>query len=344
MPELIYDTLLLRSVRFIAHWDEFVGLWNTASSIEQMIGLLHVGFNVPLDGRRSRCDHLHRCYVDADRIRFYLAIADGWADPYRLLQRADDTSEDIPGATEDRTRMYPYQLRGSVARKAFDMLCLEFCAKVLPKEDVPVWQREEGNPWDKRILGTGLLPVIQHFFRNEGEEGVCVIRNLHVEYTAGKRSHLEIQVVEFLLSLINFIWYRQQETFEGWESGVDGKRQAERKKQSLLDEAKPWSIEVLSFLNELDRLRPHLLKLNESCLSKLREIALANQLRCSQYPVTEDRRVATLDEACMAGSPAAWMLKAHRLIRAEHNRLTMLRDAERKREAAEDEIRRLGAM
>jgi len=57
-------------------------------------------------------------------------------------------------------------------------------------------------------------------------------------------------------------------------------------------------------LDELNLLHRWILEFDNPCLAKLKEIALRRELSSHRHPVTEDRKVADIDEACYLGSSA----------------------------------------
>lgn len=62
-----------------------------------------------------------------------------------------------------------------------------------------------------------------------------------------------------------------------------------------------------------------------------------------RHPVLNDRPVATLDEACYVGSMTAWFLEEYELRKREHNRLELILEAERQKEEADQQIKKLTA-
>ena len=113
--------------------------------------------------------------------------------------------------------------------------------------------------------------------------------------------------------------------------------------RARLDAAKPWMVEVLADLDQLRLLRNWMVVLEPACLAKIEEIALRNNLSRSTHPVVKDRRVANLDEACFVGSSAGLFLMEQRLRGREHQRLSAILEAERRKEEAERELRKLTA-
>ena len=54
--------LLSREIRPLYNWHEWLARWDAALTAEELLGLLHVGFNVPLD----RSEHGEKGYDAVD--------------------------------------------------------------------------------------------------------------------------------------------------------------------------------------------------------------------------------------------------------------------------------------
>lgn len=286
--------LLTREVRPILNWYEFSVLWQEATTYEEMLGLLHIGFSLPYGSVG---------YVD--RLIFYFNIADGWMDECSFQAPRDGDKEyQVVSVCERNETKKPCEFRRLLAHKAFDILCRHFFKAESDKSD-----GRFGTKQGKWIASERLLPVIQHFFRvkeNEREEkyGNC---NLH--FWPEQRNHNEEHAIAFLLKLAKYIWeWKEKESWGNWIPSEMEKEQA-AEVRSRLDSAKPWMIEVLAGFQRLDVLRKWLLELNEPCLTKLREIAMHNKLSPHDHPVTHYRQVASIEEALLADSKAAWLLK-----------------------------------
>ena len=278
-----------------------------------------------------------------DRLAFYFTIADGWND-YSLLQLPEDGYESKfelgwePG--ERRERKTKSELRQVLARKAFDILCLNFFKNYLEEDrDRENWMWK----WVEIAVSEQLFPIIQNFFRVEkGRYGGMYIRNFS---RSRKKSHGEQTAADFLFNLADFIWdWREQEI----RSYYSHKEELERENVSMrarVDAAKPWIVELLSQLNNLDLLRKRISELDEDCLAKLREIAMRAEIDnpSSTEFCNRKRLVVSLDEACYVGSKAAWFLKEHELWLREHTRLEAIRKAEERKRGAERELQKLTA-
>jgi hypothetical protein len=97
----------------------------------------------------------------------------------------------------------------------------------------------------------------------------------------------------------------------------------------------------LHYLRKLWLLRKMMFHLDKPCLDKLKEIAMRAKFDSYSHPVDRSRPVTSLDEACYAGSEAAWFLKEYELTMAQHRRLKSIQKAEQTKKEADDKIRKL---
>lgn len=334
--------LFSREIRPLHNWTEWLVRWYAAVSMEEMLGLLHVGFGVPLD----RHEFGEKVPNSINRLIFYFSIADGWED-HALLKPPGENHWNFPDYNSLYERgLLPSQLRQKIARKAFDTLCLAFFKEVLSVSD-NIYSRERlKEDWKCAIVSERLFPVIQNFFRAEKERygDNVVIRNLS-RHEEG-RSHNERLAARFLLALARLIWDWEgpRESYYSSDEQKEKFRKESTERRSRIDASKPWLVEVLSCLDKLDLLskREWLIELDKPCLAKLKEIALWKELHSLNDPVVVKRRhVATVNEALYAGSKAALLLKEYEIVNAEHKRLTAILDAERQRAKAERELEKL---
>ncbi|MBI1960919.1 MAG: hypothetical protein HYS43_01465 [Candidatus Liptonbacteria bacterium] len=335
-------TLLTREIRPIRNWHEWLALWQAADNLQWMESLLHVGFGISLE----RAQYGEQEYSGFDRVMFYLTIADGWGWTGRhSLELPTDGDAKYRVGYDSNWHLVEKsarELRQQLARKAFDMLCLNFFKVELTEE---VRGRFNGF-WERLVASERLLPATQHFFRAEKDRyGDDVrIRNLSGR---DERSHNEQQAVNFLLNLARFLWMRREPELRYYSDEKRAEAEEERKRlaetRARVDAAKPWMVEILVALDKLDMLQEWIFQLDEACLAKLKEIALRNKLSRYQHPVMEDRPVATLDEARYLGSSAAWFLARHEVMTREHKRLEAICDAKRTKAEADRKIEKLTA-
>lgn len=327
--EIPFRERFMHEVRPPSDWEDWLALATESKSIQQKLGLLHGIFEFEM-GRGDWDTNLgehggYREYSNVDRLEVLFAIADGWNDHY-AFQTQGVSSRDEPTymmgydkKQERRIQKSVRELRQMLARKAFDLLCLNFFRMDEPS---PHSDRERiETDWLQRIVVSRVFPTIQQFFRITVDTIMhrSEIRNL--SYCDNQRSNNEKSAVEFLLKLPKILWE--------WRSGRTGDESKEAEVRARVDTAKPWMLDVLSTLGEL-RLMQHewILALDAPCLAKLREVALRNEINHCYNPVRESRNVASLEEACYVGSKAAWLLKQHELMIREHERLSVIQNAE----------------
>ena len=330
----IHD-LFSREIRPIRNWCEWLERWQSAATLEEMLGLLHVGFNVPIE---------KTCYEETeyhykDKIIFYLNIADGWKSSLLLRRDGDDGRAEYRFGVDRHGNIQKKnlsQLRQVLATKAFDVLCMSFfrleeLSEVNNRDFMCVWER---------VLGKELFPMILKFFRAEKDcFGTHHIRNLSGHEDS---SHNEKEAITFLLNMAKFLWEWEEVEIRSWDKKPEETQRYNSEMRTFLEkEAKPWMVEVLSTLGRLDVLEKKKLSLSKQCLAKLKEIALRCELSHHKDPVMKDRKVANLDEACYAGSKAAWFLKRLELEKSEGKRLDEILEAQRAQMAAERKVRAL---
>ncbi len=330
--ELVILELLKREIRPIRNWHEWLERWNAVETIEEIIGLLHIGFSVVLE----RQMYYEKTYDAIDRLTFYFNTADGWANDRLLRTSEKENGEekkyqfgfDTYGNWIHRTSS---EMRQLVADKAFNMLCQNFFK-------VELYEGRNGyeGDWRKIVVSERLFPIIQSFFRIQKQRfgNDIEIRNLP---NRCEKSHNGQLIIDFLLSLAKFIWgWKERDNFGNKET-----REQNTAMRIRLNDAKLWMIEVLLELSKLNLLREWIFELDKPCLAKLKEISLRNRFSFYTHPVYKDRPVTTIDEACYLGSSTGWLLKEYELKTREHKRLTSILDAERKKEEADRKIRKL---
>lgn len=340
--KIVPRALVSREVRPICNWHEFLLRWEAAVTIEEMLGLLHSGFSVSCFGRAK---HEESDYNQADRPIFFLRVADGWLEAEALRSPTDSLVGYRYGIDKNGNSIHKSlsELRQILAMKAFDLLCLNFFC---PQEKGA--DGREGRfdrYWSLNIVREEFFPFLLDFFRVESHRSLTklvVVKNLS---PGGDRSHNEKQAVSFLVDLAGFLWR--------WQETCDDYQRESRKKEiedynlamrARIDSAKPWMIEVLSFLGRLDVLKPFVFNLDEACLAKLKEIALRVELRCTcpgYCDCGDHRPVSSVEEACLSDSPAAWFLIRHGLVTKEVARLKALNEAAEALAEAERQLERL---
>lgn len=151
-----------RELTFIRDWEEWKRIWNTTTCAEKLLGLLHVGFDVPRSQGES--------HKGGDRVVFYLDLADGFAEavnnfenkPKRAWQSTLHTS--FGDVMEGSVRKH-------LARKAMAVLCK--CYFGLKK---PEGRMSSGPEWACHLFNEAVVEKTIWFFRPE--RGFCSIRNI----------------------------------------------------------------------------------------------------------------------------------------------------------------------
>lgn len=334
-----FHNLFSREIRPPRDWAEWLECWQAARTTCEMLGLLHGGFDVEFEWYYGmKYDPLHR-------LEFYFEIADGWNDANLLRLRGDRDQEYRIRRDENGNVLFKTagEIRQTIARKAFDMLCGNFFNPKNFRERGDHDKLEEDQM--RNIVSGRLFLVVQKFFRVEKD---CVlfdrisVRNLS-RHPDG-RSNNEKQAVGFLLRMMKYLWTWQEVKAESFDSEKEKARIREHNAtmQAAICAARPWMIEVLHYLGELRLLkRAWVLALDEPCLAKLKEIALRSELQYYRHHVTKARKALTLNEACYVGSEAAWILKQHELMSREDRRL---REIQKETWAREESDRKIASL
>jgi hypothetical protein len=330
--------LLSREVRPMRNWREWLKLWNEAMTYQQLISLLHVGFDVIMEKERH-WDKGEPEYTEVDRLVLYFSVADGWNDERAFRKGRRDLEHNGYDEHGKYTTWRESGLCRKVAAKAFELLCSRFFT--LEYSDFDQYKEDWNYKWVRIVASPVLFPIIQKFWRaEEGLVRIC-ISNLR-ESRLDKPSHHEERAFAFLVNLANFIWtWRKVEG--GWslskeENAVKEKCDAEMR--ARLDAAKPWMVEILSELDRLDVLEKWIFTLDDSCIEKLKEIALRKEFSDSRL-VAKERKVESVEEALLLGSKAAMFLKRLEVVRKERKRLSKIRELELEAEAAQEKLDRV---
>lgn len=332
----IHD-LFSREIRPLRNWSEWLDRWQSAVSIEEMLGLLHMGLTVSTKTS-------HDIEPAVSPFEFYLKIADGWAfESNFITDNRDYTTGYVYGKDQygHPCNVSLGNLRRIVAQKAFDELCIHYF-KCTPyqhqgySEDKDAWVERWREKVDARKL-----ELLMSFFKIEDNQLKNLQRGL-------RHSHNEKLAVDFLLHLAVFIWQWKDREVGDWMTPSNREKWIDKNNRfrDLLGKAKLWMIEVLADLHEIGQLHNrHIYKLDKACLDKIKEIAMRVQFESHAslqvLGFNETRPVATLEEACYAGSPCAWFLKKYELVSNEDERLKALAEAEKERRKVEARIKEL---
>ncbi|MEY4602214.1 MAG: hypothetical protein RL292_155 [Candidatus Parcubacteria bacterium] len=324
---LIQNPLLKLHVRPILNWHEFLNRWEATQDADTSIGLLHRGFKIPLEYR----DFSEPRYTDFDRIKFYLSVADGWADVDLLCLPEDDAQSYLVGY--DRLNAVYKQtshFRQQVATKAFEILCGNFFKMPLIDE-----MHEIRGEWCGTVFSDELFPFIRSFFETTPDEDSPRVRIRNMPSSWKERSHYEVVVVEFLLNLTRFIW-----SWKEYASFSNNKEinELNEKTRARIEEAKLWTIQILIGLDRLDVLKGLVKSLGRSCM----DILEANVLKMTLYDKGKFREVTSVEEALHAGSSVAQWLLYWRVINQFVERAAALARAEEELRKAQKKVGTLG--
>ncbi len=343
-PEAIHD-LFSRPIRPIFNWAEWLEHWQKATVIEEMLGLLHVGFNVPVNSRRK---YGEKEYTEQDRLIFYFGLGDSWMSSFGLSGEEEDHSFqfdvgfDAHGNCISKTVQ---DLRQMVATKAFGSLYQNlFRAELQPRIDNDDRGDDAHRIYWENILITELFPVIMHFFRAEqptNDRTDVRIRNLRLH--RDEPSHQEKTALGFLLKMAQFLWRWEEVEIRTYMNATAQAtvRSGNEHIRQKIDSAKPWMVEVLCEAGRLDILAKYWLKLDKVTIAKLKDIALRGELKAYKHFVKKDRRVRNLDEACFAGSEAAWFLKRHELLLQQYKFFSEAKCLEEEKLEVQEKLRQL---
>ncbi len=228
VEETPLHNLFTREVRPIRDWYEWLEHWQAITTIEEMKGLLHSGFEKPI----GYAGYSKKQLDAVDRIIFYFGIADGWAERC-LLESPTDSGYIYYNFGWDnrgnRIKKSQSESRQVVAEKAFDVLCLNFFRPEMhemqrDKNGYDNWERFIPY-WEKEIATARLLPAIANFFRAEGSKfgsssrlTIQIFRYVTMLGVAGDNREM-IGIIQFLYPSLNhydaprLISYRWRITF-----------------------------------------------------------------------------------------------------------------------------------
>ncbi len=330
-PVSALHPLRTKKILPISGWVEFLRLWENTSQLTLLESLLHSGFDVEMDQGGKY----------GERVGFYLTIANGWRDKDPVFNEGDwDIASSILMKREGKeVKLHPHEIRQVLAKKAYNVLCLEFFRKVsLLREDDPSWCYT--SVWEQLIFTEDFLPVLQEFFRPAGGTRRPFPNLSPVDRRATNESH----IVAFLLNMARFAWQWGGECeYPLHNQSATERAQHNKAMRERVHAARPWLIEILSYLGELSLLETKgwLLKLDVPCLAKLKYLALQSELVQGKHPVEKSRRVKTLDEACLAESEPAWLLVKYDLGQREVGRLDKICTLERTKNQTDRELAQL---
>lgn len=292
------NPLLTIDMNPISNYHAWLQAFIAPSDSDTKEGLLHKGFEKSL----GKADYSEPEYTEADRIIFYLSIADGWEDGSNLLR-----GEEIKLYPQSTPKMQA--IRMSLAKKAIS---------VLYQNSFKVWV-DRGDDryvyYEKMVTSRELLPILMYFFSKEQKDKTLAPRNGVHSYPTS--SHLSEQLAKFLIMLIQAILFWDADDLL---AGREYSRMAPAEKLvfgELVDteterffKAKVWAVEMLSSLHKLDVLEKGCMArsfIDDTVVYALQAI----ELRETIVIKGETMKVKNHHQALKAGSKAAWILAKH---------------------------------
>lgn len=242
---------LEKSVRRVQSWKDWKNAWDSTERLEFLHSLLHFGFEAHLEDEEF-----------TERVLFYLQVAEGWT-------------------------MFTDSGSHQLARKAFEMLCLNYFKQVQSK-NITLDRKPAELERDLRIHQALLI-----FFRPQAELDVCGrLPLVNVGLLTGH--HAEI-VKSFLPELIRLCWYNRNQRMQRY---------------------RPRYVEILASLGELElltrRKAPNLdLEIDNQAMAKLEELALKPRPRLEGEPIIPN----DVEHAAFLGSAEAQTLLILRVMR-----------------------------
>lgn len=315
--------LFQKPIRPWSNWREWCERWQAAVSYQEMIGLLHTGFDASPDYHDGTYDRDR-----AERILMYFDIADSWNDSLSLYAPGEHSgfaeNKFLFGYTESGQNILKSaaELRQLIARKAFDVLATNFFVNTGDSESpYAVWQ-------SRLLFSRRIFLRLQEFFQsgNRIAESHC-IRNLSASFRKD-RSHTERLAIEFLTHLAKHVFTSSDDTVESWVTNREEVLAAQEARRELMNKAKPWLIEVMLYVGREHYLRDWFRTFDKDCLLKLKEIAFRSELLQFVHPINDTRPVQSIEEAVYSGSRAARLLLDFELYERVHTRLEQTRQSE----------------
>lgn len=297
--------LVEKKIKGIRCWSEWEQMWNAAAYAEQLHGLLHVGFNVITYSN----EHL-------ERIRFYLAVASdhGNSDELRHPDEPVHESSDPSGFGWPCRRR---DLRMTVARKAFEVLCLNFFRG----------RDSRGLDADQKsaIAHPKTLQSIISFFL----KGNSTSTGLYLENRDGDSdSHFNVIIYTFLDRVIDEI-LRTSLVEEDIQSAVVKCHISMRSS----------CVELLYRMQKLDVLLEKKQALDDACMIKLQELTMKKSMFFHRENAM--RLPTNVEEAAAFGSKPAQILLILRLRQREVARLDEIYRLEEERAEADRKLKQL---
>ena len=166
-------------------WPKFLEKWADPSlELELRIGLLHCGFDIPIDTHEGI----------AERLLFYFDVADGYCLEENFSENYRDAEKWwVSGVNKT---LSVAGIRQLVARKAFQQLCLRFFKNENKESHAPSWA--------KFLLKEESFNKILWFFRLNTYNGL--VNDPYTTIDGGVKEHYKEIVRDFLDRFIFIVW------------------------------------------------------------------------------------------------------------------------------------------
>ncbi len=284
-------------------FDEWMLRWQGTTVLAEKLGLLHC------------CTEEGRQYCP-EMVSFLLMVANHYDSEYRF------TVESEHSYYGDNARN-----RRTIARKAFDVLCLKFF-KGKTDGHQPLWW------WMLQPKHEALFQKVLWFLQTDDYSN----SSGYYRGITPRDHHGEI-FQKFLQDFAKLGWEFESLANRYYDGEVGGEKTEKR-----MIATRPQFIEILRRLRILDWLNDK--ELDEASIKRLTELALEQNMYLPRQEVCVDnrRKPKTLAEAVLGGSVAAQVVVLHQIREKERKRINALYEAsarERRRQNNQLELDRI---
>lgn len=288
----------------IVSWKTWLATWqNQDLTQEQRIGLLHVGFSVPIWSQRYDGGVQDDNRRGVDRICFYLEIADGYQKKGNFARNDDDYER----------RDSPASVLHEIAVKAWKVLCKNFLKNTQEID----WKFPS---WAEFIVKEDIFRKLLWFFNP-------INGNIPHSECAGEAYEDKI-ARNFLMDLIRFVWQ--------FERLANHARRYNPVTEKMFAEARPQTIEILQRLGKLS----FLLECNLDPKSDRASMKELKRLALRKYDWSKER-YRSVEQAYYAGSSAARTFILLNVSFRQKQEERRIEEAKRKRNQEEYKQRQL---
>lgn len=296
--ELSHPLLALQPTHLT--WDDWLQRWNSTPDVEGLMALLYCGFDVRVRNHMMP-ESDPRNDIRAERMIFYLKIADGWDQNQYFRTKEEEKVFNPPTWHESRVE---------ISQKAMKMLTEKFF------KDTQPGKREEQS-WLAPLELPGVLEQVFEFFRPDNNYG-----NIGYDFKSFQGSTMRQFLSEF--------WLLSWQYDERWRVDSRGYYHDSNLKENnfrvSLTVSRPLAIGIGARLKQLFRL------LELGCAPDTATLQALEKL------VLNKHRYPSIERAMAEFVPAAVVLHAYNVILPERARQETQAQAEK---IAKDEALRL---